>query len=359
MPHFWGTIMCLIVCQNHPMHEPHPPMSPPAAQSPPAELDEVRDRIVAVDQAAEQYLHDQQPDNTTRAYTADWNLWCAYCQALGIPSRDATPGALVGFAVWMERGHHTTTGKPAAPSTIRRRLYGAVAALRARGTALSPAIATKANDAVKAYERRLASDGTRTGRGKATAVTVKQLRAICDELPHTLAGLRDRAILLLGFCLAARRDELAHLAVTDIHDDPNGLVIDVRYSKTSQRTVAVPYGSRPSTCPVRAWHAWQHAAELDDGRAFRSIDRHGHVGASITGHGVGAAITRAGDHAGLLTRITGHSLRAGLATEARRTGHDPHSIGQQGGWAGNSAVLHGYMRTVDQWDDNALNNIGL
>lgn len=57
--------------------------------------------------------------------------------------------------------------------------------------------------------------------------------------------------------------------------------------------------------------------------------------------------------------MTGHSLRAGLATEARRAGHDPRSIAAQGGWSPTSDVLYGYMRTVDQWQDNALDNIGL
>ncbi|MEU9575569.1 hypothetical protein AB0D62_38235 [Streptomyces massasporeus] len=36
----------------------------------------------------------------------------------------------------------------------------------------------------------------------------------------------------------------------------------MRVSKIRPRVVPVPYGSRPSICPVRAWHAWKDAAGL-------------------------------------------------------------------------------------------------
>src|SRR5699024_11055936 len=126
------------------------------------------------------------------------------------------------------------------------------------------------------------------------------------------------------------------------------LVVTVRYSKTAERTVAVPYGKWAATCPVHAWQSWRAAAGLTEGRAFRSIDRHGTLGASITAAGVGNAISRATEQAGLLVHLTGHSLRSGLATEARRAGHDPHAIATQGGWAGDSAVSPRTTKPHDQ-----------
>lgn len=345
--------------QNDAFQDPHVAVSAPATQSEAGGLAGVRERIAAIDAAAADYLRGQRPANTRRSYAGDWQVWCRYCAAVGVSSGDVSPGLLVGLAVWLEGGQHRTDGTPAAPSTIRRRIYGTITALRERGVAV-PAEATRAaNDAVNAYERRLAATGQRRGRGPAPAATVKHLRAICAELPDTLAGARDRAILLLGFAIAARRDELAHLSMTDIGDDEHGLMVHVRYSKTAERTVAVPYGTRHATCPVRAWHAWREAAGLTGGWAFRRINRHGWLGPSITAAGIGRAITHAADTAGLTVRFTGHSLRSGLATEARRAGHDPHSIATQGGWTGDSAVLHGYLHIVDRWDDNALTDIGL
>lgn len=92
------------------------------------------------------------------------------------------------------------------------------------------------------------------------------------------------------------------------------------------RTGAVPFGKHATTCPVTAWRTWATAADLSDGRAFRAIDRHGNLAGSIAGQAIGTAITRAAEHAGLLVHVTAHSLRAGLATEARRAGHDPITI---------------------------------
>jgi integrase len=242
---------------------------------------------------------------------------------------------------------------------IRRRVYGVMTVLREHGIGVPAGASKQAGETVKIYERRLAADGQRRGRGAAPALAIIQLRAMIAELPNTLAGTRDAAILLLGFALAARRDELAHLTVGDVAADPNGLLVTIRASKTGARTVAVPYGTKQATCPVTAWRHWAEAAELTSGRAFRAIDRHGNLAGSLTGHSIGRAITTAGDRAGLMIHFTAHSLRAGLATEARRAGHDPLSIARHGGWADGSTVLYGYMRIVDRWDDNALDNIGL
>jgi len=74
---------------------------------------------------------------------------------------------------------------------------------------------------------------------------------------------------------------------------------------------------------------------------------------------IGAVIPRAGERAGLDLRLTGHSVRAGLATEARRAGHDTATIADQGGWARTSTALQDYIRIGDRWTDNALAGIGL
>lgn len=330
----------------------------------PANTEAIAARVAAIDAAAADYVRAHRPANTARAYAGDWALWCRYTAGLRVPALTCSPGLLAGFALWLEAGHHRPApeggpGRAAAPGTIRRRVYGAVTALREHGVTVGAGATTQANQTVNAYQRRLAGEGQRRGRGPAPAVSVKQLRAICAELPPTLAGHRDRAILLLGFSLAARRDELAHLNVADIADDTHGLLVTVRAAKTGPRTVAVPYGKHAATCPVTAWHTWTAAATLTSGRAFRAIDRHGNLAAAITGGAIGTAITRAADQAGLLTHVTAHSLRAGLATEARRAGHDPLTIARQGGWVDGSPVLYGYIRTIDRWTDNPLEGIGL
>jgi integrase len=50
------------------------------------------------------------------------------------------------------------------------------------------------------------------------------------EEPH-LAGLRDRALILVGFVAALRRSELVGLDVADLAEHPNGMVIQLSRSK--------------------------------------------------------------------------------------------------------------------------------
>ena len=97
-----------------------------------------------------------------------------------------------------------------------------------------------------------------------------------------MAGRRDRALLLLGFAGGFRRSELAALDVEDVLPTDDGLVVKLRRSKTDPegkgRDVGIPYGSTPSTCPVRALTAWKTAAGISEGALFRGVDRHGRVG---------------------------------------------------------------------------------
>jgi site-specific recombinase XerD len=65
------------------------------------------------------------------------------------------------------------------------------------------------------------------------------MRALVDALPTTLAGARDRALLLVGFAGAFRRTELVGLTVADCVFGPEGLTIALRRSKTDQDGRAV------------------------------------------------------------------------------------------------------------------------
>ncbi|WP_433566855.1 tyrosine-type recombinase/integrase [Nocardia sp. CA-151230] len=169
------------------------------------------------------------------------------------------------------------------------------------------------------YRRELAEANTPRGRGQAPAATVADLRRICAALPPNLAGHRDRAIVLLGFAIAARRSNLAALDVTDVVEHAEGLAVTIRYGKTGAREAAVDRGTNPGTCPVRAVRTWIEAAGLSDKSLFRPIDRHGNLSdARMSPRACGEVVTRAAEAAGV-PYCTGHSLRAGLATEARKS----------------------------------------
>jgi integrase len=167
-------------------------------------------------------------------------------------------------------------------------------------------------------------------------------------------------MLLIGFPIAARCSDLANLLVTDvIHTDARGLEITVRHGKSTGDMV-IPRRENSDSDPVRTWHAWLSAAAITSGPAFRRIDRHGNLSPEgRTTAGVNEILRRAGTRAGLPYTVTGHSLRSGFATEARRAGADDVAIADQGRWVRGSRALYEYIRRVDRWDDNAADALDL
>ncbi|MDX3175308.1 site-specific integrase [Streptomyces scabiei] len=344
------------------MSTQHLPARPAEAPLLPEQFDDdLRARLAALDAASDDHAADQRPDNTTRAYAGDWKTWKAFCTQLQIPPTAATRGTLRAFVDYLWNREQR------AYSTIDRKLAGVVVTLRRPpyNVLVDPDATRAARELLKDYRKKAdAAEEPARGRGKAPAMRLADLRLIVAKCDTDIFGLRDRAMLLLGFAIAARRAELAGLRLRNIRDDTNGLLVDVRVSKTEPRTVAVPHGKNPETCPVRAWHAWRDAAQIldPDRHAFRRIHHTGSVQPQgLTPQRAGDLITAAGLRAGFEELFTGHSVRSGMATEARRAGKDRKAIAAVTGHADGSKVLDGYMQIVDQWDpdDNALIGIGL
>jgi integrase len=322
--------------------------------------DALRARLAALDAASDEHAAHQRPDNTTRSYASDWKTWTAFCTTLQIPPTAATRGTLRAFVDFL------WNREKRAYSTVDRKLAGVTVTLRQQyGVVIDPEATKSARELLKDYRKKAEeAEEPERGRGKAPAMRLATLRLIVSKCDTDLFGLRDRAMLLLGFAIAARRAELAGLRLRNIRDDANGLLVDVRVSKTEPRTVAVPYGRHEETCPVRAWQAWREAAQIadPDRHAFRRIHHTGAVQPQgLTPQRAGDLITAAGLRAGVEHLFTGHSVRSGFATEARRKGKDRKAIAAVTGHADGSKVLDGYMQIVDQWDekDNALIGIGL
>ncbi len=332
----------------------------PAAAVPAADPDLLA-LLDQLDAASDEHAGRKRPKNTIRAYAADWRAWEAFAAEKKFPIWAVRRGTLRAFVTrcWADGD---------APTTIDRRLAGIAVTLRTTYRRdVDPGDTKDARELLKDLIREAAENREPVrGRGEAAPLLLPDLRRVCAACGDDAAGTRDKAVVLMAFAVAGRRSELAGLNDADIVDDgDNGLLVDIRVSKTARRIVAVPYGSNPLTCPVRAWRAWQQAKRdagvVDDGPAFRRIDRHGRILGTLSGQAVGSILTRAGERAGLGVRLTGHSGRAGLATEARRAGKDRKAISNTTGHVDGSAALEKYFRTTDQWteSDNALIGIGL
>jgi site-specific recombinase XerD len=323
--------------------------------------DELRSRLHIIDQASDDYAADLRPDNTVRGYASDWRTWQQFTAEAGIPVTAATRGTLRGFVTWLWDEQNR------AYTTIDRKLSGVVVTLRRdHRVIVNPDDAENARELLKDLRRRAAKQGEPPrGRGKATAMRVDALRTIVQTCPDTLTGLRDRTTILLAFAIAGRRHEVAALMVGGLTiEEGEGLVVDVRVSKTHPRVVAVPYGEHEETCPVRAWLTWKAAAGITDPDtpALRRMHRHGGITrAGLTPQSVGNIITAAGQQAGIKIRFTGHSMRSGMLTEGRRAGKDRTALSAISGHKKGSAVLDEYIQIADRWNeqDNGLKGIGL
>jgi site-specific recombinase XerD len=238
-----------------------------------------------------------QNPNATRA---DWAEFASWCVARGEP---AIPAAAQSVAEYVRE----LAGGDQAASVPRR-----VAAIgdwhRASGLS-SPTD----DDRV-----RIAVTRAHYGQRKAPAHTIpldqRELESIVSALPDSLAGARDRALLLIGYVAALRPSELVALDVSDLVVVDEGLALSLLRGR-----VVIPYGSEPELCPVLAWQEWVAEAGLAAGPAFRSVDRAGRLGLTRLGEkAITRMVQRAAERAGLdESRYSALSLRLGMLASAR------------------------------------------
>jgi integrase len=195
------------------------------------------------------------------------------------------------------------------------------------------------------------------------AATSDRLKLLLEQIPNSLLGVRDRALLLLEFAAALRRGELVALNVEDVEFVPEGLVLTIRRSKTDQEgageRIGVHNGRAILTCPVRSLKEWIAAAQLTSGPLFRSVDRHGRMGASLTDQVVAKLVKKYARFAGLdHTLFSGHSLRSGCATSAAISGASERKIMDQTRHR-SVAMVRRYIRDGNLFRDNVSGQLGL
>ena len=299
---------------------------------------------------ARDYVAASRAENTTRVYRTGWAQFTAWCDEHGVV---ALPAGAETVALYV-----ADLAKDAKPATIDLRLAAISAAHRAAGH----------DSPTKAEPVRLVRRGVRrtlgTAQRQVRPLTVPELRTMLQGLGTDPGGCRDRALLLLGFASALRRSELVGLNVDDITGGADGLTLHLRRSKTDQegagRTLGIPFGSNPATCPVRAWRAWLEVSGITEGAAFRAVARHGRLGPTrLSAPAVALVLKRHAARAGLDPgEVAGHSLRAGLATSAAAAGVPERVIAEQTGHKG-TAMLRRYIREGSLFRENAAGAVGL
>jgi integrase len=290
---------------------------------------------------------------TLKAYRSDWHdfeTWCRMRQLQALPASPQTVALYI-----------TDRASSLASGTITRRLTSITKAHQSSGFADSPASTRNfiVGETLKGIRRTI---GT-AQKGK-NPLLADDIRAIVAASAEGTKGMRDRVLVLAGFAGAFRRSELARIDVCDLSFNKNGVVIDVRVSKTDQersgRKVGLPFGSDPDTCPVLALRRWLALTQISEGPVFRKVGRYGHVSKrGLNSDSIGAMLKRAAARAGMRVEpLGGHSLRAGHVTQAAMNGVSERVIMRQTGHR-SVATLRRYIRIGEMFRENAARGLGI
>ena len=239
---------------------------------------------------AADYIRQSRAPSTLRGYRADWRDFSAFCEGQGLLALPASPETVCSYLA------HCADSGELKMGSIQRRV-SAIAAAHMAANLDTPTCTTAVRLCLAGIRRAL---GTRQ-EGKAPALTA-DVAAMLSHVPAGLLGLRDRALLLVGFAGALRRSELAALNVADLSFGDDGVKILIRHSKTDQegagQVVGITRGSK--LCPVQAIQAWLAAAGIATGPVFRGVNRHGQVSSTgITPQVVAMVVKRCAAATGL------------------------------------------------------------
>lgn len=259
--------------------------------------------------------------NTQLTYAAALREYRAFCDLKRIdPPLPASPAAIISYVTFLlEDAHHKV-------STIAVHL----AALRYSHLQARVADPT-ADPAVDRLMKSIARDYGKPPE-RVRAVALDELRLLLRAQPATLAGARNRALLLVGYSCDMRRSELVALRVQDVEFRTDRMVVTIARSKTDQAgqgyQINVPRITERLVDPVRTLRTWLEVAKIRSGPIFRKVDRWEHVGEkALTDQVVADIVKSAVAAAGLQKEFfSGHSLRRGLITQASRNREDSLSI---------------------------------
>lgn len=282
------------------------------------------------------YVTASKAENTRRMYRTQWATFETYCADHGYTALPAEPAAVVDYIT-----HLAEEGRKA--SSIQQAL-AAIGYVHETPKHMNPAKSPEARETMAGIRRTVGI----ASKPKA-ALSPDELRQIVAGLPDDLRGIRDRALLLMGWAGAFRRSELVALDVADVDTRGGKMTIAIRRSKTDQsgegNYKVLPALADPLIDPLTAYRAWLKAAGIAAGAVFRGIDRWGNLEADrLHPQGVARAVKSACKRAGIdEQRFAGHSLRSGFVTAATNAGANDGDIMEQTGHK-NSATLRRYKQ---------------
>lgn len=319
---------------------------------------------------ARDYASKSTADNTNIAYKKDWDHFASWCRRKGAEPLTCDPQVIGLYITDLAAPLDGTlsVSPPLAVSTIERRLSGLAWNYKQRGQKLDR------------QDRHISTvlAGIRREHAKPPmqkeALFAEDILKMISILPFDLRGMRDKAILLIGYSGGLRRSEIVGLDVGKDHTEDSGGWIDILdegaviwiRGKTGWRDVEIGRGSTNSTCPIHALEQWLHYSKIAHGPIFRAVTRdHSNVKSErLTDKHVARLIKKCILGAGIRTDLpetqrlklfSGHSLRAGLASSAEA---DERYVQKQLGHA-SAEMTRRYQRRRDRFRVNLTKAAGL
>ena len=193
---------------------------------------------------------------------------------------------------------------------------------------------------------------------QAKGMTRAHLEQCLAVQPDSPWGLRNRALLSLGFDLLTRRSELVALMTDDIEFRSDGtLRVIIRRGKTDPFGIGrIGFTSRRSAQLMGEWLAWRGD---DIVPLFCGIYRGTAINRSLETTKVKLIVKEAIAAAGLppeeVAAFSSHSLRVGAAQELLRAGFNTAAIMRAGGWKSTN-VLARYLEFAEHnvWESSGV-----
>jgi integrase/recombinase XerD len=274
-------------------------------------------------------------ERTLQGYRDDFSIFEAWCAGAGLSSLPAQGSTIAGFI--------TAQFGTVAVRTVQRRL----AAIRKIHQVLGLTDASRDEGVLLAIRRGLRQHGRRPRQALGLSATLRDhLIASC---PSTLKGIRDRAVIAVGYDTLSRRSELAALTVEDVSPlNGGGAKVLIGRAKND------PFGDGEcaylSQTAYAYLQAWLRHAKIDTGPLFRPVFR------TVAGAGgfhprtvnriLRDAAKTAGWEASIIARVSAHSLRVGPAQDLVIAGHSILQIMRAGRWRHVDAISD-YVRSAE------------
>ena len=274
---------------------------------------------------------------TMRSYRADVETFENWCVVQGIDR--PFPASVETLCQFLE-----DQGERKAPSTVQRRLY----AIRKVHRLLRLPDPTYDEDINLTFRRVRRANAVRPR--QAEGLTRQYLDRFLESEPESPWGLRNRAMLSLGYELLTRRSELIALRNSDITlRDDGTLRVLIRRGKADPFGVGrVAFTSVRTAELVRQWLDYRGQ---DIEWLFCPIYQGKVIDRCLETTTVKRVVKEAAKRCGLrpdqVASFSGHSMRVGAAQDLLRRGFDTAAIMRAGGWKSVN-VLARYLEKAEQ-----------